>query len=352
MGWYFRKAIGLGPFRLNLSKSGIGWSVGGRGFRYGHSATGQRYIHAGRGGLYLRQNLGPIAQPAGATSQGQVAPSSGPPVVAPVPSHEVAALVTRAQRLWRWDLTIAAIASLALLVTLAVEERDLSMWAVPAIGFVVLVWYAAYRWEVHRRVVTLCFESITPAEQRRFAAVDSAVRSLAGADQLWAVNGATSISGQVSLKGNAGAASLVARTPLEVSDREPAWVQTTLQSPSLRTKAWHLTFLPHGVLAVAGKVAAFTPYARLSVHGQSAQFIEGSPPRDAKVVGHTWQFMNKSGGPDRRYTQNRQLAVCEYGQIELRSPDLRVTFQVSSLSTAQSFVRDILQVLSQVRGTP
>jgi hypothetical protein len=28
MGWYFRRAIGFGPFRLNLSKSGLGWSVG------------------------------------------------------------------------------------------------------------------------------------------------------------------------------------------------------------------------------------------------------------------------------------------------------------------------------------
>lgn len=27
MAWYFRRSLGLGPFRLNLSKSGLGWSV-------------------------------------------------------------------------------------------------------------------------------------------------------------------------------------------------------------------------------------------------------------------------------------------------------------------------------------
>lgn len=34
MGFRFRKSINLGKgFRINLSKSGIGYSVGGKGFR-------------------------------------------------------------------------------------------------------------------------------------------------------------------------------------------------------------------------------------------------------------------------------------------------------------------------------
>jgi hypothetical protein len=46
MGWYFRRAIGFGPFRLNLSKSGLGWSVGRRGLRGGRDARGRRTTHA------------------------------------------------------------------------------------------------------------------------------------------------------------------------------------------------------------------------------------------------------------------------------------------------------------------
>ena len=34
MGFRFRKSFGAGPFRVNLSKSGVGWSVGGKGARY------------------------------------------------------------------------------------------------------------------------------------------------------------------------------------------------------------------------------------------------------------------------------------------------------------------------------
>ncbi|MFN5497475.1 MAG: DUF4236 domain-containing protein [bacterium] len=42
MGWYFRRSLGIGPFRVNLSRSGVGWSVGGRGFRVGRDARGRR----------------------------------------------------------------------------------------------------------------------------------------------------------------------------------------------------------------------------------------------------------------------------------------------------------------------
>jgi hypothetical protein len=43
MGWTYRKSVGVGPFRINLSKSGVGYSVGGMGFRTGVSSRGRRY---------------------------------------------------------------------------------------------------------------------------------------------------------------------------------------------------------------------------------------------------------------------------------------------------------------------
>src|SRR6266508_4445181 len=57
MGWFFRKSAKFGPFRLNLSKSGIGVSAGIKGARV---STGPRgtYLNLGRGGLYYRQKVG------------------------------------------------------------------------------------------------------------------------------------------------------------------------------------------------------------------------------------------------------------------------------------------------------
>ena len=43
MGFFYRKSVNFGPFRVNLSKSGVGYSVGGKGFRVGTSARGRKY---------------------------------------------------------------------------------------------------------------------------------------------------------------------------------------------------------------------------------------------------------------------------------------------------------------------
>ncbi len=53
---YLRKAFSFGPFRLNLSKSGLGLSFGITGLRIGTGPKGP-YFHAGRGGLYFRKSL-------------------------------------------------------------------------------------------------------------------------------------------------------------------------------------------------------------------------------------------------------------------------------------------------------
>ncbi|NBX26602.1 MAG: DUF4236 domain-containing protein [Planctomycetes bacterium] len=53
MGFFFRKSFGKGPLRINLSKSGVGWSLGIPGLRFGRSATGRKYTRAGIPGTGL-----------------------------------------------------------------------------------------------------------------------------------------------------------------------------------------------------------------------------------------------------------------------------------------------------------
>lgn len=57
MGFYIRKSFRSGPFRVNLSKSGLGFSSGFKGFRVGTGPRGS-YVNAGRNGLYYRKSFG------------------------------------------------------------------------------------------------------------------------------------------------------------------------------------------------------------------------------------------------------------------------------------------------------
>ncbi len=43
MGFSYRKSIRLGPFRINASKAGVGWSVGTRRVRTTVTPSGRRY---------------------------------------------------------------------------------------------------------------------------------------------------------------------------------------------------------------------------------------------------------------------------------------------------------------------
>jgi len=78
LGFYFRKSRNIGPVRFNFSKSGVGVSVGRRGFRVGLNAQGKRYIHAGANGLYYRGSLDSPAPPP-ATEASRIVANDVPP---------------------------------------------------------------------------------------------------------------------------------------------------------------------------------------------------------------------------------------------------------------------------------
>ncbi len=65
MGFYLRKSVSAGPFRFNLSSSGLGVSAGVKGLTVG---TGPRatYVHMGAHGLYYRTSLSDPRRPGSA----------------------------------------------------------------------------------------------------------------------------------------------------------------------------------------------------------------------------------------------------------------------------------------------
>lgn len=74
MGFYFRRSASFGPFRLNLSKSGIGASVGVKGARLTFSPKGRTYITVGGGGFYYRQSLSSGTRPSPPRENAQPVP--------------------------------------------------------------------------------------------------------------------------------------------------------------------------------------------------------------------------------------------------------------------------------------
>jgi len=61
-------------------------------------------------------------------------------------------------------------------------------------------------------------------------------------------------------------------------------------------------------------------YKNLYLSVYASNFIEDERvPRGSLIVGQTWQYVNKRGGPDKRFTNNHEIPIVEYGYIDLTS---------------------------------
>jgi hypothetical protein len=80
----------------------------------------------------------------------------------------------------------------------------------------------------------------------------------------------------------------------------------------------------------SGGVAA-VGFDQMEASLEEQRFIEsGSVPADANVVGSTWKYVNKKGGPDRRFSDNREIPIALYEEMLLTSTSgLREEFQLS-----------------------
>ena len=81
------------------------------------------------------------------------------------------------------------------------------------------------------------------------------------------------------------------------------------------------------------------------------RFVEDAAvPSDAEVVGSTWQYVNRSGGPDRRFNNNRQIPLVLYDELHLRSTSgLDELLQLSRSGAGERLGRSIARLGREVR---
>jgi hypothetical protein len=139
-------------------------------------------------------------------------------------------------------------------------------------------------------------------------------------------------------KTHAGASSILSRVPDKADFSGPPVLATNISVPSLHGRKRSVYFLPDRILVRDGKQYADLPYPACRASGMPTRFIEdGTVPRDATRVGTTWKYVNKGGGPDRRYKNNRQLPIMQYGELSLSSiSGFSFTWQTSRPAAAQA----------------
>ena len=365
MGWYLRKSFGAGPVRWNLSKSGIGMSVGVRGARVGVGPRGP-YVAGGRGGIYFRQNLGwrsrrPPAPPRQYVMPPAKTPIYTPPGVAPLPPPPVSAPV---EHIPETNITqYIPATSDALAHYIAEQRRHVALfpWAVGVLAFMNLIMLAGYwpasivttllsavgafylyGWDRKRTHVALHYD-LDPLESQQFGQLCSSLALLASTARLLRVE-ARQVHGD--WKHQAGATTSLSLAPMSVLPPGNArWIESNVPVWSVIWRGGNLAlrFLPDRVIVEQQRVAAAIPYPEVHINATLGRFVESSRvPPDARVIGFNWQFPNKNGGPDRRFRNNRQIPVTEAAYIALQAPSgLNLLIQASNRQRAEGFVQQM-----------
>jgi hypothetical protein len=371
MGLSFRKSVKAGPFRFNLSGSGVGVSVGVPGFRIGTGPRGN-YISMSGGGFTYRTSLGSrnprTAQVPGPTPrssedaeprQGQRFIPSGSATVAPLEviqsadirqlsdtdSADLVEEINSKRRkfaVWYWPLVLLAVLWLKALQ----GDGDPNLVLVGALAVLSLctgIWcYWLYMWDEARRSTVLFYDFDGNAAET-YEYVLSAFDGLCTCRASWRILA----SGRV-LDGryNAGAGETLKRKTASLGTGGVKHVKCNIDVPWLAAGSNRFYFYPDRIFIVSGKQVAVCTYESLSVDARLTRFIEtDGVPSDSNVVGHTWRFVNKNGSPDRRFKDNRQIPIAQYEELQLRSAQgVQELYQFSRVGTPEAFANSLSQL--------
>jgi hypothetical protein len=367
LAWRFRKSARLPlGFRLNASKSGLGFSWGFRGFRIGRDAKGRtvRTLSIPGTGVFNRQVISTARSRATfvtVNSRGigyqrrtenlepALEPQNDPQLqldsVFHVPVSELAAS-NQSEFVARLNDNVSAFNPGPVLIVLSVFALllVLSNFILGLVLFFLglgLGIFVSKRFaESHTEEINF---SLDQDSAEKFRGRQQALSVLASCARIWVVNTSAS---NADAKRNAGAHTLITRGPAAVGNLPTRGFKCSLPILSIRANNIVLHFLPDQILIFSGRYVSIS-YAQLFIEVRSTRFSETEPiPGDSRKVDTTWLYVNKSGGPDRRFNSNRQIPVLEYGEVTFRTATgLEMSLQTSNSEKAKAFAGQFSAVL-------
>ena len=332
MAFYIRKAIRVGPFRFNLSKSGVGVSAGVKGLRLGAGPRGN-YVHMGRGGLYYRKTLPaglrerrqPINEPAFdnyderellhepiSTGHGpleEIKSANISQMIDSTSASLVQEINDNRQKLPIWPFVVAAGVFFSLLALIKIQFPILTFLIV--IVSVIGVIFAVVKDSLRR--TTVLFFDLEPEIEAAYQKLHDTFIKMSSSSRAWHIKAEGAVYDQ---KRHAGAGTILQRNLITLSIKSPPHVETNIPTPCISLGEKDLYFFPDKVLVFDSNNVGAVGYPNLQVSVEATRFIETEKvPLDAQVVDYTWQYVNKRGGPDRRFNDNYEIPIALYEDI-------------------------------------
>ncbi len=320
MGIRYRKSINLGKgFRVNMSKTGPGFSWGGKGYRLTRTANGNirgtAYIPGT--GISYQKNFGNPHKKIKTSSKKQ---SSSKKTAANTISFSndlskinpgSMADVIKANSQARNNKIIAIILIVAGLGLTIINP----LFLILAIAGIALIFYSK-----SNEKIAIDYDMTDEAKEE----LETTNSLLAGIMESDAVSLAEEI--EELDEDNEASMRIINRTPINFYEGTGEVVETNAPSYTLEASNMKLVFLPDSLFIKQGSKMTALSFSEINVNLSKAVFLEDEKvPKDTTALGKTYEHVNKDGSPDKRYKKNRQLNLVEYGVLSLdKSPGLEL----------------------------
>ena len=317
MGFYLKKSVSLGGVRINFSKSGVGLSVGIKGFRMGTGPRGS-YVHMGREGLYYRASLGhkrptqrnhPVDKshciPSPKIDDGlyfREIESENTEFLTDATSKDIIEEIN--MKIKRWPIwPICILLSFGGLIGCIIG-------LILSIFIYILI-------DQHRKKVFILYD-IDENTEKCIQDFYDGFSKLSSCIKIWHISEEAS-SGSLK-KYHAGASLVVKRTPIKIGYGAPNFIKTNVSVPNFPVGKQHLYFFPDKLFICEKNIVAAMSYDALLIKADNQHFIEADyRPEDGTIIEYTWLYTNKNGGPDKRFKNNRQIPIFLYSDIKFMS---------------------------------
>lgn len=340
--------------RVNVSKRGVGYSYGVKGFRVSHGPRG-KHLNIGRGGFRYRQRLD-NAQPTMTPAQTGIALLIILPILLITkPTLAVLVLLVGIPTFLVWGVYKAITARQN--VGEAEWEPQKSAPVNPNAGKDWDGWVPNDNWDTDAQSTKAAEKApppprvkVTYQEDSNFYVdlllLNAFVEKVGQAQKSWVVSHV-----EVSTNFKSAAGTVLRRNTVRVD----VFDERHKESKDFQVNApmYLLTQLgsPQGNIILAPGLIILDPWlgrgepklyrvVDLLPQVKVTRFLETEVvPSDARSVGQTWLYVNKDGSPDRRYRDNQVVPIVEYGELtfSLREEPQTIVLrlQISSVNVAE-----------------
>ena len=317
MGWRYRKSINLGGgFKINLSKSGIGYSWGFKGYRVTKTANGQTrktYSIPGTGISYVETKN---KTKNNNTKEIPIAPRETLTIGETTYYNS-----KNLDEMSKNDIVLQRIKNIHILNYIANIMCILIVFIPIGIAIKLLIAICG------RINLEYAFDSYS---EEKYNALNNIVTEMKNNKKMWRVN--TSVK-NADIKYSSGATNSISRTIITIIKGMPWYIKSNIDIYCIVDGHKKIYLTPDRIIILNGFKVWGCKYNNLDFNTFNSRYVEdGIVPKDAKIISYTWKYVNKSGGPDKRFKDNRQLPICDYGGLSVTSSDgINFRMQCSNL---------------------